>query len=155
MLSRAARNWTRKHLTRTLQTLCQPGGARWAEFEHLYILEIVRVQHEVKGLVDKAMEVEETLSQLEEKVGIDKDQSAEYQFHHGAFVGCVSPLNVFRQRDQKDLSWCRPKSCPKSRQNLKSAEILVGARTLLGAPGIVLGARTLLRAPILLVTRSY
>ncbi|CAK9015715.1 unnamed protein product [Durusdinium trenchii] len=75
--------------------------ARWAEFEHLYILEIMRVQHEAKGLVAKAMEVEEMLSQLEEKIGIDKDQSAEYEFHVGAFVGCISQLNVAANVNRK------------------------------------------------------
>ena len=82
---------TRAELIGLLDSL----DAKWADFEHRYILEIVRVQHEAKGLVGKAIEVEEMLSQLED------EDSSEYQFHLGALIACISQLNVAANLNRK------------------------------------------------------
>lgn len=73
--------------------------SKWADFEHRYIMEIVRVQHEAKGLVAKAIEVEEMLSEFEGN-GNNED-SAEYELHLGALVSCISQLNVAANLNRK------------------------------------------------------
>ena len=82
---------TRAELCRLLRSL----DSTWADFEHRYIMEIVRVQHEAKGLVAKAIDVEEMLSQIEE------EDSDEYQVHLGALVACISQLNVAANLNRK------------------------------------------------------
>lgn len=82
---------TRAELCRLLRSL----DSTWADFEHRYIMEIVRVQHEAKGLVAKAIDVEEMLSQIED------EDSDEHQVHLGALVACISQLNVAANLNRK------------------------------------------------------
>ena len=73
--------------------------SKWAAFEHCYILEIVRVQDEAKGLVVRAIEIEGMLARLEE--GDEEDDDLLH-----ALVACMSQLNVAAnlQRKSDELS---------------------------------------------------
>mmetsp|Transcript_10922 Transcript_10922/g.26238 ORF Transcript_10922/g.26238 Transcript_10922/m.26238 type:complete len:540 (+) Transcript_10922:52-1671(+) len=84
-----------------LRVLLSSFDGKWAIFEHCYIIEIVKVQHRAKGLVCKAIEVEDVVTGLESKADIDIEDSAEYQLHVRALVACTARLNVAANLQRK------------------------------------------------------
>eukprot|EP00931_Biecheleriopsis_adriatica_P050612 TRINITY_DN29319_c0_g1_i1.p1 TRINITY_DN29319_c0_g1~~TRINITY_DN29319_c0_g1_i1.p1 ORF type:complete len:567 (-),score=117.62 TRINITY_DN29319_c0_g1_i1:125-1750(-) len=78
----------------------------WANFEHCYIVEIVKVQDSAKGLVSMAVGVENALSDLEQ--GCDDTAEladwSDYQLKISSLVECVARLNVAANLQRKTHS---------------------------------------------------
>jgi len=80
---------------------------RWADFEHSYMQEIVKVQDKAKGLVYTAIGFERALLEMEEEFADSElADSTDYHIKLSAFLACIIRLNVAAnpQRKTEELS---------------------------------------------------